>query len=113
MLGLAVWSRPKKISSVAFSAAALDFLKRTAKLSSACDFIARDAEPTATNDDGYMTSVAFSPSCGHWTGLGLLKRGPARLGEILRAYDPIRGEDTLVEVVAPCFVDPEGAKLRG
>ena len=28
------------------------------------------------NDEGYMTSVAYSPTLGHWIGLGLLKHGP-------------------------------------
>ena len=68
--------------------------------------------PRAENDEGYVTSVAFSPSLGHWLGLGLLARGPERHGEIVRAYDPVRGGDVLVEVVPPCFIDPEGARLR-
>jgi sarcosine oxidase subunit alpha len=62
--------------------------------------------------EGHMTSVCFSPALGHWIGLGLLKRGPERIGEHLRAYDPVRGEDFLVEVCSPIFVDPEGARLR-
>ena len=60
-----------------------------------------------------MTSVAFSPSLDHWVGLGLLARGPERHGEIVRAFDPIRSEEVLVEVCPPCFIDPEGARLRG
>ena len=71
-----------------------------------------DAEPTAKNDQGYVTSVAFSPSLGHWLGLGLLARGPERHGEIVRAFDPVRGGDVLVEVRPPCFIDPEGERLR-
>jgi sarcosine oxidase subunit alpha len=59
-----------------------------------------------------MTSVCFSPTLGHWIGLGLLTRGAARLGERLRAYDPVRGEDFVVEVVSPVFVDPEGKRLH-
>jgi sarcosine oxidase subunit alpha len=70
-------------------------------------------EAAAQNDEGYMTSVAFSPSIGHWIGLGFLARGPERMGEIIRACDPIRGEEYLVEVVSPIFYDPEGEKLRG
>ncbi|HVV28428.1 MAG TPA: sarcosine oxidase subunit alpha family protein [Rhizomicrobium sp.] len=62
--------------------------------------------------EGHMTSVCFSPALGHWIGLGLLKRGPERIGEHLRAYDPVRDEDFLVEVCSPIFVDPEGARLR-
>ena len=86
---------------------------RTVRLRSGAHFIARDAEPNASNDEGYMTSVAYSPSLGHWIGLGLLRRGPNRIGEIVRTYDAIRGSDTLVEVVASCFVDSAGEKLRG
>jgi sarcosine oxidase subunit alpha len=86
---------------------------RSARLRSGAHFIARDATPDAENDDGYMTSVAYSPSNGHWIGLGLLKRGPERIGEIVRAHDPLRGADTLVEVVSPVFVDPEGGRVRG
>lgn len=86
---------------------------RSARLRSGAHFLARDAAPTAENDEGHMTSVAYSPSNGHWIGLGLLKRGPDRIGEIVRAYDPVRGGDTLVEVVSPVFVDPEGGRVRG
>ena len=66
----------------------------------------------AGNDLGYVTSIAFSPSLNHWLGLGLLARGPERHGEIVRAYDPVRGGDVLVEVRPPCFIDPEGERLR-
>ena len=86
---------------------------RTARLRSGSHFLSRDAKPTAENDEGYMTSVCYSPTVGHWIALGFLKRGPQRMGEIIRAYDPVRGGDTLVEVVSPCFVDAEGEKVRG
>jgi sarcosine oxidase subunit alpha len=88
-------------------------LDRSQRLRSGAHFLARDAQPNASNDEGYMTSVAYSPSNGHWIGLGLLKRGPERIGEIVRAYDPVRGGDILVEVVSPVFVDPEGVRVRG
>lgn len=86
---------------------------RSARLRSGAHFLARGAKATAANDEGYLTSVAYSPSNGHWIGLGLLKHGPKRIGEIVRAYDPVRGGDTLVEVVKPVFVDPEGVRVRG
>ncbi|KAB2940206.1 MAG: sarcosine oxidase subunit alpha family protein [Hyphomicrobium sp.] len=88
-------------------------IKRSARLRAGAHFLARGAKATAANDEGYMTSVAYSPSNGHWVGLGLLKHGPKRIGEIVRAYDPLRGGDTLVEVVSPVFVDPEGVRVRG
>jgi glycine cleavage system aminomethyltransferase T/NADPH-dependent 2,4-dienoyl-CoA reductase/sulfur reductase-like enzyme len=67
----------------------------------------------AKHDQGYVTSVAYSPSAGHWIGLALLQNGPARLGEVIRVYDPVRNGDFLAEVVNPVFYDPEGARLHG
>ena len=86
---------------------------RKRRIRAGAHFIRQGLEATAQNDEGYMTSVAFSPSIGHWIGLGFLARGPERMGEIIRACDPIRGEEYLVEVVSPIFYDPEGEKLRG
>ncbi len=71
------------------------------------------APATADNDQGYVTSVAFSPSLGQWVGLGLLQRGPERYGERLRAYDPVRSGDTEVEVCNPVFIDAERVRLNG
>jgi sarcosine oxidase subunit alpha len=82
------------------------------RLRAGAHLIPRDAEPVAANDQGHVTSIGFSPSLGHWLGLGLLARGPVRHGEIVRAYDPVRGADVLVEVVPPCFIDPKGERLR-
>ena len=44
--------------------------------------------------------------------LAMLANGPARLGEIIRVYDPVRNGDLLAEIVNPVFYDPEGFKLR-
>ena len=76
-------------------------------------FPALGARAIAANDQGYMTSVAFSPTLGHWIGLGLLKRGPDAHRRTRRAYDPVRGPDVEVEICEPVFVDPEGARVRG
>ena len=66
----------------------------------------------AAHDQGYITSAAYSPVLGHSIGLGFLKRGGARKGEILRAVNPLEGVEVAVEVVSAHFVDPEGEKLR-
>jgi sarcosine oxidase subunit alpha len=66
----------------------------------------------ASNDQGHVTSVAFSPTLGHWIGLGLLTGGALRHGERVRCYDPVRGGDVLVEVCAPAFYDYSGERLR-
>jgi sarcosine oxidase subunit alpha len=75
-------------------------------------FLAKGKSVSPDHDEGYMTSTAFSPSAGCWIGLGLLARGPERIGERIRAYDPIRSDDVEVEVVPPVFVDPEAGRLR-
>ena len=85
---------------------------RAARLRSGAHFLSVGAEPTAENDEGYMTSVAYSPHVGSWIGLGLLRRGPQRIGEHVRAYDPVRNGDVEVEIVSPVFVDPQGARLH-
>lgn len=87
-------------------------INREDRLRAGAHLVPKDAEAVAKNDQGYVTSVAFSPSLGHWLGLGLLSRGPERHGEIVRAYDPVRGGDVPVEVTGPCFIDPEGERLR-
>ena len=65
------------------------------------------------HDLGYLTSVAFSPVLGHRIALGLIAGGRSRLGETVRAHDPVRGRDTRLVVCDPCFVDPSGERLRG
>ncbi|MCG6901241.1 MAG: sarcosine oxidase subunit alpha family protein [Rhodobacter sp.] len=72
-----------------------------------------DETPDMHSDLGWMTSVAHSPELGHSIGLGFLKRGADRMGDILRAYDPVRGKDTRVRVVATHHIDPEGERQRG
>jgi sarcosine oxidase subunit alpha len=85
---------------------------RSQRLRAGAHFLALGATATAENDQGYMTSVAFSPSLGHWVGLGLIRQGPARHGEKVRAYDPVRGGDIEVEICDPIFIDPKGERLR-
>ena len=75
-------------------------------------FVGLERPASGENDEGYMTSVAYSPTLGHSIGLGLLRHGPARFGERLRACDPVRGGDVEIEVCNPVFVDPEGVRLR-
>jgi methylglutamate dehydrogenase subunit C len=85
---------------------------RSQRLHAGAHFVARGAEIAAHSDQGVLTSVAFSPSLEHWIGLGLLQRGPQRLGERVWAVDPVRGNNVEVDICAPCFVDPQGERLR-
>ena len=67
---------------------------------------------TAANDQGFITSAVFSPTLGSPIALALLSNGPARLGETIRVYDPLRNGDTIAEVVSPIFYDPSGSRLH-
>lgn len=66
----------------------------------------------AAHDQGYITSACFSPNLGFHIGLGYLKSGDTRIGEIIRLVSPLTGVDHEVEVVSAHFVDPEGERLR-
>jgi heterotetrameric sarcosine oxidase alpha subunit len=85
---------------------------RERRLHAGAHFLALDAPTRPENDQGHMTSVAYSSALGHWIGLGFLKRGPQRIGERIRAYDPVRGNDIALEVCSPAFIDPKGERLR-
>ena len=82
------------------------------KLSAGSHFIDVNLEAVTDNDQGWMTSVAYSPSLGHSIGLGFLKRGHERIGDIISAVNPLHDERITVEVVSAHFIDPDGERLR-
>ena len=75
-------------------------------------FLKIGAAATAQNDDGWLTSLVWSPHLGHFIALGYLKNGSARLGERLRVVNLLNKTDVEVEVVSPHFIDREGSRLR-
>jgi sarcosine oxidase subunit alpha len=83
------------------------------RLRAGAHFIGIGNPAEMAGDEGYMTSVAYSPHLGHWIGLGLIRGGAARIGERVRAYDPVRDGDVVVEICSPVFLDPEGVRLHG
>ena len=87
-------------------------LKAQAPISAGAHLFVPGAEVHHETDQGYVTSVCWSPTVGAWLGLGFLKDGRARLGEKIRLVDHLRGLDVICEVTGPVFHDPEGEKLR-
>ncbi|MDG2404048.1 MAG: glycine cleavage T C-terminal barrel domain-containing protein, partial [Paracoccaceae bacterium] len=81
-------------------------------LAAGAHLIHLNGEISPLADQGYVTSVAFSPNLQRSIGLGFLRNGGNRKGEIVRAVNPLEGEDIEVEVTTPVFVDPEGERLR-
>ena len=83
------------------------------RLRSGAHIIPKGEVPDPDNDQGYVTSVCFSPVLDQWIGLGLVERGRERIGEIVQAHDPLRGEDYDVELCNSVFYDPDGGRQRG
>ncbi len=112
-IGRVLAQRPALLAAERPALVGLRPLERAARLHSGAHFLAPDAAPSLEADQGWVSSVAFSPTLGQWIGLGFLAHGAARHGERVRACDPLRGADVLVTVTPPCQFDPEGVRLRG
>lgn len=82
-------------------------------LTAGSHFVETGADATTENDQGWMSSVVFSPSLGHSIGIGFLNRGHERLGETVTAVNPLHNQRIDVEVVSAHFIDPDGERLRG
>lgn len=61
---------------------------------------------------GHVTSWCFSPHLDAWIALALLANGRARHGELLWAVSPLADARVRVRVGPPCFIDPDGERLR-
>jgi heterotetrameric sarcosine oxidase alpha subunit len=85
----------------------------TSRIRAGAHLLSAGAEPIAANDQGYVTSAAFSPTLDLPIALALLSSGPSRHGERVIVHDPIRGGDVEAEVCDPVFVDPKGERVRG
>ena len=83
------------------------------QLTAGAHLFERNAAPNRANDHGYITSVGFSPTLGHFIGLGFLLNGRARLGETVKMVDHLRELETLCEVIDPVMFDPDGGRVRG
>jgi sarcosine oxidase subunit alpha len=79
---------------------------------SGAHILEKTAAATLENDQGYVTSSAFSPHVGSTIGLALVKRGSERHGEEVIIWNGIRNEFTPARLCSPVFVDPENEKLH-
>lgn len=111
-IGRVLASRPGLVSPDRPTLVGVKPVDKLARLYAGAHFLSLGARPSLENDQGFLSSVAFSPALGHWIGLGFLVRGPDRWGERMVAHDPIRSGDIEVEVTNPVFYDPAGERLR-
>jgi sarcosine oxidase subunit alpha len=70
------------------------------------------ASAASRDAQGHVTSAYRSATLGHPFALGLLAGGRDRLGETVLATS-LTGPPIALKVVSPCFLDPDGARLRG
>ena len=112
-IGRAMARRPGLTDPARPSLVGLRPVDRNQKLRAGAHLLSPGAEAIAANDEGYVTSAAWSPTLGHSIALALLANGPARYGERIIVHDPVRGGDLEAEICSPVFVDPEGERVRG
>ncbi len=82
------------------------------KITNGAHLISKGNQPTPENDEGHLTSVAWSPMLECYIALGLIKNGSKRIGETVRAVDFMRDNHIDLEIVSPHFFDPEGERLH-
>ena len=74
--------------------------------------LAKGAQATLENDQGYVSSSCFSPHVGSTIGLALMKHGPERHGEEVVVWNRLAGEFTPAVLCDPVLVDPENRRLH-
>ena len=82
------------------------------KLTNGSHFVNIGDEILPENDQGHMSSVAYSPILERYIGIGFLKNGKDRYDETLKAIDFLQNNHVEVKVVSPHFIDPNGDRLR-
>ena len=87
-------------------------IDQSQNIAAGAHLFARGKAANMENDEGWLTSAAYSPELKSSIALGFIKRGQERLGEVVVANDPVRNRRIDVEIVSPHFVDPEGERLR-
>ena len=69
--------------------------------------------PTRMNDQGYVTSVGYSPTLDVNLAMGFLKDGHQRMGETIILVDHLRELQTPCKVTNIVAFDPSGGRMRG
>jgi len=111
-IGNVLSQRPEMVAEDGLRLVGIRPVDRSRKLIAGAHFVTRGDPVDTAHDQGWVTSVAWSPTLGQSLGLGIQKRGQDRLGETVRAESPIHDTEIEVEVVSPHFIDPDGGRQR-
>jgi glycine cleavage system aminomethyltransferase T len=81
------------------------------RLRAGSHILTKGTGPSLKNDQGYITSVAYSPMLEQWVGLAMVKGGRERHGEVVQVYDGLRNIHMHATLCDPMHYDPENTKL--
>jgi sarcosine oxidase subunit alpha len=82
------------------------------KIRSGSHILKKDDAPSMAADQGYISSVAWSPMLNMWLGLALLANGRARHGEVVKIFDGVRNIHMFGVICDPMHYDRENKKLH-
>jgi sarcosine oxidase subunit alpha len=111
-VGRVLAARPGLIDPTRPTLVGLKPLEPHVRIQSGAHLLSLNSPAILENDEGFISSANYSPTLQHWIALGFLRGGASRLGERVRAFDPLRGSDVPVLVTSPVFYDPDGVRLR-
>jgi sarcosine oxidase subunit alpha len=112
-IGKAAAARPGLVGDEREQLVGLRPVNREGALIAGAHLFEKEVEAVRVNDQGYVTSVCHSPNLGCMLGLGFLKNGRARQGEVVRMVEHLNGIETFCKVVDPVAFDPDGGRMRG
>ena len=112
-IGLILSCRPELVRNDDYELVGLKPLDPKISLTAGAHFIAVGATSTVENDEGWVTSVAYSPHLKTYIGLGYIRRGSKRHGDIVRAVNLLGDQDIRVKLTSQHFYDAEGIRLHG
>lgn len=84
----------------------------TDKIRSGSHILKKDDAPSVAADQGYISSVAWSPMLNMWLGLALLANGRERHGEVVKIFDGVRNIHRFGVICDPMHYDRENKKLH-
>ena len=84
----------------------------TDKIRSGSHILKKDDAPSMAADQGYISSVAWSPMLNMWLGLALLSNGRERHGEVVKIFDGVRNIHMFGVICDPMHYDRENKKLH-
>jgi sarcosine oxidase subunit alpha len=85
---------------------------KTDRIRAGSHLLKKDDAPSLAASQGYISSVAYSPTLGYWLGLALFRNGRERHGEIVKVFDGLRNIHMYAEICDPMHYDKENKKLH-